>query len=58
MKRIKEIFFNKKKERENLIGSQENSNLEKRIFLQIIDFNWRSHLQYLEQYLLYQIFIT
>ena len=24
-------------------------NLEKRIFLQVIDFSWRSHLQYLEQ---------
>ena len=48
-KKIKEIFLNKKKERENLISSQENSNLEKRIFLQIIDFTWRSHLQYLEQ---------
>ena len=27
----------------------ENDNLEKKILLQIIDFSWRSHLQYLEQ---------
>ena len=33
----------------DLIGEAQNSNLEKKIFLQIIDFSWRSHLQYLEQ---------
>ena len=27
----------------------ENNDIEKRVFLQIIDFSWRSHLQYLEQ---------
>ena len=32
-----------------IIGTKENNDLEKRIFLQIIDFAWRSHLQYLEQ---------
>ena len=48
-KKIKDLYLFKKKEREKLIGLQENSNLEKRIFLQIIDFTWRSHLQYLEQ---------
>ena len=31
------------------MGENENKNLEKKIFLQIIDFSWRSHLQYLEQ---------
>ena len=41
--------MNKKKERTNIIGVEENDGLEKRIFLQIIDFAWRSHLQYLEQ---------
>ena len=25
----------------------QNNNLEKKLFLQIIDFSWRSHLQYL-----------
>ena len=28
---------------------EQNKNLEKKNFLQIIDFSWRSHLQYLEQ---------
>ena len=32
-----------------MIGESENNDIEKRIFLQIIDFSWRSHLQYLEQ---------
>ena len=31
------------------MGEAQNNNLEKKIFLQIIDFSWRSHLQYLEQ---------
>ena len=31
------------------MGEEENKILEKKIFLQIIDFSWRSHLQYLEQ---------
>ncbi len=48
-KKIKDLYFSKKEEREKIIGKNENSNLEKRIFLQIIDFSWRSHLQYLEQ---------
>ena len=45
-----ETFYNSKKiERIKKIGENQNNELEKRIFLQIIDFNWRSHLQYLEQ---------
>ena len=32
-----------------ILGEAENNTLEKKIFLQIIDFSWRSHLQYLEQ---------
>ncbi len=47
--KIKDFYLSKKKERANIIGIKENNNLEKRIFLQIIDFTWRSHLQYLEQ---------
>ncbi len=47
--KIKDLYLSKKERRENLIGKIENNNLEKRIFLQIIDFSWRSHLQYLEQ---------
>ena len=48
-KKIKDLYLSKKKDRDNIIGVDENNNLEKKIFLQIIDFAWRSHLQYLEQ---------
>ena len=48
-KKLKDLFKLKHQERINLIGVDENNNIEKRIFLQIIDFSWRSHLQYLEQ---------
>ena len=47
--KIKNIYLSKKKKRIDMIGVEENSNIEKKIFLQIIDFAWRSHLQYLEQ---------
>ena len=47
--KLKDVFKLKHKERVQLIGINENSDIEKRIFLQIIDFSWRSHLQYLEQ---------
>jgi preprotein translocase subunit SecA len=47
--KLKDIFELKHKERIKLIGVAENNDIEKRIFLQIIDFSWRSHLQYLEQ---------
>ncbi|MDC0449556.1 preprotein translocase subunit SecA [Pelagibacteraceae bacterium] len=49
IKKIKDIFKSKHEERVKLIGINENNNIEKRIFLQIIDFTWRSHLQYLEE---------
>jgi preprotein translocase subunit SecA len=49
IKKLKDIFELKHQERVKLIGVSENNNIEKRIFLQIIDFSWRSHLQYLEQ---------
>jgi len=48
-KKLKEIYEKKKSERIKLIGKEENNEIEKKIFLQIIDFSWRSHLQYLEQ---------
>jgi preprotein translocase subunit SecA len=48
-KKLKGVFLLKHKERIDLVGIDENNNIEKRIFLQIIDFSWRSHLQYLEQ---------
>ena len=49
VKKIKNLFDSKHQERTNLIGVNENNDIEKKIFLQIIDFSWRSHLQYLEQ---------
>jgi preprotein translocase subunit SecA len=48
-KKLKDVFKLKHQERIKLIGITENNDIEKRIFLQIIDFSWRSHLQYLEQ---------
>ena len=47
--KIKDLFLFKRTERIKILGIEENNNLEKKIFLQIIDFTWRSHLQYLEQ---------
>ena len=49
VKELKDTFKFKHEERIKLIGEGENNDIEKKIFLQIIDFSWRSHLQYLEQ---------
>ena len=49
IKKIKELYLLKRKSRIELVGVNENNSLEKKIFLQIVDFSWRSHLQYLEQ---------
>ena len=49
VKKIKELYLSKRELRIKLVGVDENNILEKKIFLQIIDFAWRSHLQYLEQ---------
>ena len=46
---MKEKFDEQKKNRSKLIGINENLELEKKIFLQIIDQNWKNHIQYLEQ---------
>ena len=48
-KKIIDIFEHKRKERITTLGRDQNAEIEKRIFLQILDFLWRSHLQYLEQ---------
>ena len=48
-KKITESFNKKRKERIDTLGNTQNAEIEKRIFLQILDFLWRSHLQYLEQ---------
>ena len=46
---LRDLFNKKKKSRINILGEEQNKILEKKIFLQIIDFSWRAHLQYLEQ---------
>ena len=48
-KKIQNLNSEKKNSRIKILGENQNNNLEKKIFLQIIDFSWRSHLQYLEQ---------
>ena len=48
-KKIRRLYIEKKNSRIKILGDSQNNNLEKKIFLQIIDFSWRSHLQYLEQ---------
>ena len=47
--KLESLFLEKKNSRIKILGENENDILEKKIFLQIIDFSWRSHLQYLEQ---------
>tara|TARA_B100000686_G_scaffold26717_1_gene26108 strand:- start:1219 stop:3801 length:2583 start_codon:yes stop_codon:yes gene_type:complete len=47
-KYIKEKFMQLRNKRSKLLGEDANFELEKRVFLQTIDFLWRSHLQYLE----------
>ena len=46
---IKNKFYNKRSEREKILGKDQTLELEKRILLQLIDQNWKSHIQYLEQ---------
>ncbi len=46
---LRKLFKSKQISREEILGYSQNQNLEKKIFLQIVDFSWRSHLQYLEQ---------
>ena len=48
-KTLNDLFKDKKKSRIDILGNEQNNSLEKKVFLQIIDFSWRSHLQYLEQ---------
>jgi len=45
---IKEKFNEFRQKRNKAITEVSNLNLEKRIFLQTVDFLWRSHLQYLD----------
>ena len=48
-KKIKDKFINNREERNNLLGVEQGKEIEKRILVQIIDQNWKSHIQYLEQ---------
>ena len=45
----KEKFKNSRDQRIKFLGEFESKNVERRIFLQTIDLNWKSHIQYLEQ---------
>ena len=44
-----EKLKNSRTQRIKILGENESQELEKRIFLQTIDLNWKSHIQYLEQ---------
>jgi preprotein translocase subunit SecA len=46
---IKEKFIKKRNERIEHLGKEQSEEIEKRIFLQTVDLNWKSHIQYLEQ---------
>ena len=48
-KKIRDKFNFKRLEREKILGQEQALGLEKRILLQLIDQNWKSHIQYLEQ---------
>ncbi len=47
--KILDIFKNSRNERNKILGENQSKEIEKRIFLQTIDVNWKSHIQYLEQ---------
>ena len=49
MKLISDKFYEVRDERIKLLGINQAKQIEKRIFLQSIDINWKSHIQYLEQ---------
>ena len=46
---IKKQFESTRDERIRLLSEKQAQEIEKRIFLQSIDLNWKSHIQYLEQ---------
>jgi len=48
-KKINEKFLMKRNERIKYLGKDQAYEIEKSIFLQTIDLNWKSHIQYLEQ---------
>ena len=46
---VKLKFKEKRDDRINILGENQAKDIEKRIFLQLIDQNWKMHIQYLEQ---------
>ncbi len=47
--KINERFKERRNQRIDYLGLDQAQEVEKRIFLQTIDLNWKSHIQYLEQ---------
>ena len=47
--KVIKLFEETRKERIRVLGEKDAREIEKRIFLQTIDMNWKSHIQYLEQ---------
>ena len=47
--RIINKFHESRKKRIEILNEEQSKEIEKRIFLQTIDMNWKSHIQYLEQ---------
>ena len=47
--KINNKFQEKRNERVELLGEERAEQIEKGFFLQIVDMNWKSHIQYLEQ---------
>ena len=47
--KINSNFLDSRNERIKILSEEKAKEIEKRIFLQCIDLNWKSHIQYLEQ---------
>ena len=47
--KINSKFIEARNERINMLNEEKAKEIEKRILLQCIDLNWKSHIQYLEQ---------
>ena len=47
--KINNKFQEKRNERVEILGEERAEQIEKGFFLQIVDMNWKSHIQYLEQ---------
>jgi len=47
--KINSKFLDSRNERIKILSEERGKEIEKRVFLQCIDLNWKSHIQYLEQ---------